>query len=94
MYREMTMREEFEGQPTVFLDPPELDVAILGTTLVQGNEVLVYSYQGLIEAFMALDGLDYESASEWVEYNTLRALPYMGKAAPVVVYLREPDHAI
>jgi hypothetical protein len=94
MYREMTMREEYEGQGVVFLDPPELDTAILGTTLVQGNEVLVYSYQGLVEAFMRLDNLDRASAVEWVEYNTLRALPYMGDGAPVVVYLRESDHAL
>lgn len=27
----------------------------------------------------------YEAALEWFEYNTLRALPYIGKNAPVII---------
>ena len=27
----------------------------------------------------------YEEAIEWIEYNTIRALPYMGNKAPIIV---------
>ena len=27
-----------------------------------------------------------EEAIEWIEYNTIRALPYMGEGAPIIVY--------
>jgi citronellol/citronellal dehydrogenase len=38
-----------------------------------------------------LPGTIHEAAAEWVEYNTLRALPYMGPQGPIVVYVREPE---
>lgn len=27
-----------------------------------------------------------EEAIEWIDFNTLRALPYLGEGAPVVMY--------
>ena len=27
-----------------------------------------------------------EDAIEWIEYNTIRALPYMGSDAPIIMY--------
>lgn len=73
---------------TVFLEPEWMDKAIIGKAINEhSNEVLVYSYQALINGFIEHDGMDYESAVEWVEYNTLRAIPYMGEQKPIVVYL-------
>jgi len=87
----MDYRAEME-EGTVFLEPPYLDAAIIGRTSVNGlHEVLVYSFQGLIRAYAEHDGMTYEAAAEWVEYNTLRALPYMGPQGPIVVYESDPD---
>jgi hypothetical protein len=86
----MNYREEMD-EGTVFLEPEYLDAAIIGRTFANGHEVLVYSFQGLAEAYAEHDDMAYEAACEWVEYNTLRALPYMGEQAPVVVYLSNPD---
>lgn len=27
-----------------------------------------------------------EEAIEWIDYNTIRAIPYMGEKAPIVMY--------
>ena len=27
-----------------------------------------------------------EEVAEWIDYNTLRALPYMGEDAPLILY--------
>jgi hypothetical protein len=27
-----------------------------------------------------------EEAIEWIDYNTIRALPYMGEKAPIIMY--------
>lgn len=81
----MNYREEMD-EGAVFLEPAYLDAAIVGCALVGSHEVLVYSFAKLAEAFAANEGWDHDSAVEWVEYNTLRALPYMGEQAPIVMY--------
>lgn len=35
---------------------------------------------------MNKEGWTYAIAADWVNYNTLRALPYMGEDAPIVIY--------
>jgi hypothetical protein len=79
---------EIMDDGTVFLEPEWMDTAIIGKAVNEhSREVLVYSYQALIEGFMQNDEMDYESAVEWIEYNTLRAIPYMGEQKPIVVYM-------
>ena len=51
----------------------------------------VYSYDKMIECLIAEDGMDYLEAMEFINYNTIRALPYMGEKAPIVVYDDKPD---
>jgi hypothetical protein len=89
----MNYREDME-EGTVFLEPRELDKAVIGVAAVGGMDVLAYSYQGLIEAFMKIGPMTYEDATEWVDFNVLRALPYFGSNAPIVVYLSERDDAV
>lgn len=36
--------------------------------------------------FAKKDGIDEEEAIEWIEYNTIRAIPYAGEKAPIVMY--------
>ena len=35
---------------------------------------------------MKEEGWSVEDAIDWVEYNTVRSLPYMGHGAPVIQY--------
>ena len=46
----------------------------------------VYSYDKMIEYIIEKEGWTYEEAVEWIDYNTIRALPYAGPNAPIVVY--------
>ena len=46
----------------------------------------VYSYDKMIEHIMLKEGWTFEESVEWIEYNTIRALPYTGPNAPIVVY--------
>lgn len=46
----------------------------------------VYSYDKMVEWLMLKENWSYEEAVEWIEYNTIRALPYAGPNAPIVVY--------
>ena len=40
----------------------------------------------MIEWLMNEEGWTDNEAVEWIEVNTLRALPYMGSDAPIVIY--------
>lgn len=35
---------------------------------------------------MANWNCSYEEATDWIEYNTIRSLPYVGDDAPIVVH--------
>ena len=73
-------------------DPNTLDSAILAVyRLSNGEHVAVYDYQELIRRYMADDGVslgDEEAYLDWqefVDYNTLRSVPYMGDRSPIIV---------
>ena len=40
----------------------------------------------MINWLIKTEGLNYEEAAEWIEYNTIRALPYFGEDAPIIIY--------
>ena len=46
----------------------------------------VYSYDKMIEHIMVKEGWTFEEAVEWIDYNTIRALPYGGPNGPIVLY--------
>jgi hypothetical protein len=58
------------------------DSALIGVT---DDGRAVYDYELMVEWLMDTEGWSYEDAAEWVSYNTLRALPYMGEDAPIVI---------
>ena len=45
----------------------------------------VYSYDKMVEHIMVKEGWSYEEAVEWIDYNTIRALPYYPDG-PIVLY--------
>ena len=57
------------------------------------TQQVIYSYSKIVDTFVELyqsndpsksDDEAYTEACEWVEYNTIRALPYMGKYKPII----------
>lgn len=64
------------------LDDHAYDRSIIG--IADGGR-LIYDYDKMVGELMEDEGWTYEDAAEWVEYNTLRALPYMGDGAPIVM---------
>ena len=32
------------------------------------------------------EGFTEEESIEWIDYNTIRALPYIGENAPIIIY--------
>lgn len=46
----------------------------------------IYDYSKMVDWLMEEAGLSDIDAIDWIEYNTLRALPYMGDKAPIIMY--------
>ena len=59
------------------------DTALIGVT--EDNRA-VYDFEKMVEQLIETEGFTSEEAVEWIEYNTVRALPYFGEKAPIIMY--------
>lgn len=69
-------------------DPFDLDDAIVDVRQTDKGAIALYDYDKLCSHFTdeSGDGTQ-EEAQEYVDYNIVRALPYMGDRAPIVAML-------
>lgn len=79
------IRIQLDEEAIVF-DNPSFDNAIIA---VDQDGRAVYDYDLMVEELMRDEEWTMEDAIEWIEYNTLRAIPYAGDMAPIVVYRLE-----
>lgn len=59
------------------------DDALVGVT-TDGRAV--YDFCLMVEWLMKTEGWSDMEATEWIDVNTLRAVPYMGSKAPIIMY--------
>ena len=59
------------------------DDALIG---VSEDRRAIYDYYKMVDWLMKKEGWSEIDAIEWVEYNTLRAIPYMGNDAPIIMH--------
>ena len=80
--RQLLLDNGLEG--TAYFKGDSFDTAILGYT---EDGKLVYSYDKMIEWLTENDDLSPEESQEWIDYNTIRTIPYMGEKSPIIVYI-------
>lgn len=61
----------------------DYESALIGVTT---NGRTVYDYNKMVEYLVNEEDFDDTEAVEWIDYNTIRALPYMGSDGPIVMY--------
>lgn len=59
------------------------DTALIG---VSEDGRAVYDFEKMVDWLMETEGLSRIESIEWIEYNTIRALPYIGEGAPIIMY--------
>ena len=69
-------------EEAVIFDGPDFDEAIVGVT-DEGR--VVYDYDMMVHCLRISDGMSETEAIEFIEYNTIRAIPYAGAYAPIVM---------
>jgi hypothetical protein len=63
-------------------DNPSFDTAIVG---IDYFGRLVYDYDRMIAELMDKDDMTEEEAIDFIDYNTIRSLPYYGDYAPNIL---------
>ena len=70
-------------EDTMVFDNASYDNSIIG---VSTDGRVVYSFSKMVEELMTDNGWSEMEAIEWIEYNTIRALSYMGSDAPIIMH--------
>ena len=73
---------EILPEGAIILDNSAFDNSIIGVTL---DGRLIYDYDKMIEELIEDDGMCFDEAMEWIDYNTIRALPYAGSGVPIII---------
>lgn len=82
---DLTNREKLAAvgyEDSIVFENPDYDEAIIGVT-DEGN--VVYDFFKMVEHLTEKDGMEFEEAVEFIEYNAVRALPYAGEGAPIII---------
>ena len=58
------------------------DDALIGVT---NDDRAVYDFNKMVDWLMKEESWSEEESIEWIEYNTIRALPYAGPKAPIIM---------
>lgn len=70
-------------EDSVVFENPDYATAAIGVS--QDGQVF-YEYEKMVSHLMETDDMSEEEAIEFIDYNTIRALPYMGDKPPIILY--------
>ena len=82
----MTAAEKIEAaglDDVIIFENYSYDDALVGVT---EDGRAVYDYDKMVDWLVQETGWDLEQATEWIEYNTIGALPYAGPQGPLIMY--------
>ena len=71
------------NEDAVIFENPNFDNSIVGIT-TEGN--VVYDYDHMVAELMEDDNISKQDAVDFIECNTIRAVPYSGQMAPIVMF--------
>ncbi len=69
-------------EEAVVFENPDYASAVIG---VDTNGRVIYDYDLMVESLIEEDGMDYDEAVEFIDYNTIGSLPYAGENGPIVL---------
>ena len=75
-------------EDVIYLTNYSYDDALIG---VSNDYRAIYDFELMIIWLVENEDFTREEAIEWIEYNTIRALPYMGVGAPIIMNYLERD---
>lgn len=86
-YRRMKSAEarilEAGFEDIIILKDFSYDSALVG---ISEDNRAIYDFNKMVEWLMYTEDFNETEAIEWIEYNTIRSLPYAGEYAPIVAF--------
>ena len=70
-------------EDSIIFENPDYDSAIIGYE--ENSQRIIYDYEKMTEHLMDKEGMTYEEAVEFIDYNTVQACAYMGNNAPIIL---------
>ena len=70
-------------EDVIYLVNYSYDDALIG---ISEDNRAVYDYDKMVKWLIEEESFTEIEAIEWIDYNTIRALPYMGDKAPIIMY--------
>ena len=70
-------------EDAIIFDNPSYDSAIIGIS-TDGN--VIYDYDEMVRHLQIVENMTEEESVDFIDYNTIRSLPYAGEGAPIVIY--------
>lgn len=77
----LEIRKQLPPHSIVF-DHESFDNSIIGVTL---DGRVIYLYEEMVNEYMRDNKCSEQEAWDWIDYNTLRAIPYMPDPKPIVI---------
>lgn len=68
---------------SIVFENPDYDSAIIG---ISDDGRVIYDYDLMIAHLMDVDDMTEMDAADFIDYNTIRSIPYAGEYAPIVMY--------
>jgi hypothetical protein len=77
--------ERMGYEDSILFESPSYISAVIG---ISDTGQVCYSYNKMIESLMEEDSMTPEEAMEFIDYNTVRALPYChpSEKRPIIIY--------
>lgn len=87
----MAINEDIRSElceDAIVFNNPSFDNSIIGVTT---DGQAVYDYEKMAEELMKDEDVSEQESIDWIEYNTIRALPYAGEMKPIVMFAFKED---
>ena len=82
----MTNREildDMDYEDLLIFKNPDYDEAIIG---VSHDDRVIYDYDKMLVYLMDKENMSIEEAADFISYDTIRSLSYIGPEAPIVMF--------
>lgn len=70
-------------EDSIIFENPDYDSAIVG---VSDNGEVIYDFDKMVRRLIEEEDMSAEEAADFISYNSIRSLPYIGEGAPIIMY--------
>lgn len=70
-------------EDSIIFENPDYDSAIVG---VSDNGEIIYDFDKMVRYLVEHEDMTEEEAADFICYNSIRSLPYVGEGAPIIMY--------